>query len=55
MGGTTPRSFFRAPDLCSAERPIQLTLTHVEKLKGNVIRLRYEVVRTGGVKSGQED
>ena len=45
VGGTTPRSIFRAPDLISSEGVIQLRLTHVEKLKGGVVWLRYEVVR----------
>jgi 2,5-diamino-6-(ribosylamino)-4(3H)-pyrimidinone 5'-phosphate reductase len=45
VGGTTPRSIFRAPDLISSEGVIQLRLIHVEQLKGDVIWLRYEVVR----------
>ena len=45
VGGTTPRSFFRAPDLVSAEGVIQLRLTHVEALEGDVVWLRYEVVK----------
>jgi 2,5-diamino-6-(ribosylamino)-4(3H)-pyrimidinone 5'-phosphate reductase len=45
VGGTTPRSIFRAPDLTSSEGVVELKLTHVEKLKGDVVWLRYEVVR----------
>jgi riboflavin biosynthesis pyrimidine reductase len=45
VGGTTPRSFFRAPDLTSPEGVIQLELTHFEKLEGDVVWLRYDVVR----------
>lgn len=45
VGGTTPRSIFRAPDLTSAEGVISLRLTHVEKLQGDAVWLRYEVVK----------
>ncbi len=45
VGGTTPRSIFRAPDLTSPEDVIKLDLTHIEKLKGDVVWLRYEVVK----------
>ncbi len=45
VGGTTPRSIFRAPDLTSSEGVIQLKLTHVERVKGDIVWLRYEVVR----------
>ena len=45
VGGTTPRSLFRAPDLTSSGGVIGLKLTHVEELKGGVVWLRYEVVR----------
>ena len=43
VGGTTPRSIYRAPDLTTAEGVILLKLTHVEKLENGVIWLRYEV------------
>ncbi len=45
VGGITPRSFFRAPDLTSSQGVIQLKLSHVEGLKGDVVWLRYAVVR----------
>jgi 2,5-diamino-6-(ribosylamino)-4(3H)-pyrimidinone 5'-phosphate reductase len=45
VGGTTPRSLFRAPDLTSKEGVIDLKLSHVEKLKNDIIWLRYEVIR----------
>jgi 2,5-diamino-6-(ribosylamino)-4(3H)-pyrimidinone 5'-phosphate reductase len=45
VGGTTPRSIFRAPDLASADGVIQLRLAHVEQLEGELVWLRYEVVR----------
>ncbi|MFB0534507.1 MAG: RibD family protein [Anaerolineae bacterium] len=45
VGGMAPRSMFRAHDLTSSEGVIGLKLTHVEKLKGDVVWLRYEVVR----------
>jgi len=43
VGGTTPRSFFRAPDLTSPAGVIRLTLKGVQKLKGGLIWLRYAV------------
>jgi len=45
VGGTTPRSMFVAPDLTSSDGVIPLKLTHVEKMRGDIIWLRYEVVR----------
>lgn len=45
VGGTTPRSLFRAPDLTSPEGAIQLRLAHVERLEGDSVWLRYEVAR----------
>ncbi|UCH43889.1 MAG: RibD family protein [Dehalococcoidales bacterium] len=45
VGGTTPRSFFRAADLTSAEGVIGLRLLHSERLKNDVIWLRYAVVK----------
>jgi 2,5-diamino-6-(ribosylamino)-4(3H)-pyrimidinone 5'-phosphate reductase len=44
VGGTTPRSIFQAPDLTSAEGVIKLRLAHVEKMEGDVVWLRYEVI-----------
>lgn len=46
MGGTSPRSFFRAPDLDSSEDVISLKLTHIERLKGGYVWLRYDVIRS---------
>jgi 2,5-diamino-6-(ribosylamino)-4(3H)-pyrimidinone 5'-phosphate reductase len=45
VGGTTPRSIFVAPDLTSAEGVIPLKLIHMEAVRGDIIWLRYEVVR----------
>jgi len=45
VGGTTSRSFFRAPDLSSAEGVIPLKLAHVEQMGDGVVWLRYDVVR----------
>ncbi len=45
VGGTTPRSVFRAADLNSSDGVIQLRLVHFEKVKGDVVWLRYEVVK----------
>jgi 2,5-diamino-6-(ribosylamino)-4(3H)-pyrimidinone 5'-phosphate reductase len=45
VGGATPRSFLRAPDLSSSEGVVELRLTHFEKLNGDVVWLGYEVAR----------
>lgn len=43
VGGLSPRSIFRAHDLTSSDDVIDLKLIGAEKLKGNVIWLRYKV------------
>ena len=45
VGGTSPRSIFRAPDLASSDGVIDLRLTHLEQLRDGVVWLRYDVVR----------
>jgi 2,5-diamino-6-(ribosylamino)-4(3H)-pyrimidinone 5'-phosphate reductase len=45
VGGLSPRSIFRAPDLESAGDVIPLKLAHLERLDGGVVWLRYEVSR----------
>ncbi|MGE5073501.1 MAG: dihydrofolate reductase family protein [Anaerolineae bacterium] len=45
VGGTTPRTFFAAPDLASAEGVVPLKLLHVERMKEDFVWLRYEVCR----------
>jgi 2,5-diamino-6-(ribosylamino)-4(3H)-pyrimidinone 5'-phosphate reductase len=45
VGGMTPSSLYRGPDLSSSDDVIQLRLISVEKLKENLIWLRYEVVK----------
>jgi 2,5-diamino-6-(ribosylamino)-4(3H)-pyrimidinone 5'-phosphate reductase len=45
VGGVSPRSMFRAADLTGPEGVIPLRLTHVEQLSGDVVWLRYEVVK----------
>jgi 2,5-diamino-6-(ribosylamino)-4(3H)-pyrimidinone 5'-phosphate reductase len=45
VGGTTPQSIFRASDLASADGVLQLRLAHVEQLEGDLVWLRYEVIR----------
>ncbi|MFC1583684.1 dihydrofolate reductase family protein [Candidatus Neomarinimicrobiota bacterium] len=42
VGGTSSRSFFRAPDLTAAEGIVPLKLVHCEEVKGGVVWLRYE-------------
>jgi 2,5-diamino-6-(ribosylamino)-4(3H)-pyrimidinone 5'-phosphate reductase len=43
VGGTTPNSIFKASDLTSSEGVINLRLVHFEKLRNDVIWLRYEI------------
>ena len=45
VGGTTPRSVFHAADLNSSDGVIQLRLVHFEKVRGDIVWLRYEVVK----------
>jgi 2,5-diamino-6-(ribosylamino)-4(3H)-pyrimidinone 5'-phosphate reductase len=45
VGGTTPRSIFVAPDLISTEGIVPLRLTHVEKVRDDVLWLRYQVIK----------
>jgi 2,5-diamino-6-(ribosylamino)-4(3H)-pyrimidinone 5'-phosphate reductase len=44
VGGNTPRSFFRAPDLASSEGVLRLKLIHTQKLKEDIVWLRYELL-----------
>jgi 2,5-diamino-6-(ribosylamino)-4(3H)-pyrimidinone 5'-phosphate reductase len=45
VGGTSPRSFFRALDLNSPEGMIKLRLIHFENIKDDIIWLQYKVVQ----------
>lgn len=45
VGGLTPRSIFRAPDLDSAAGVIDLRLDHLERLRDDIVWLRYSVSR----------
>jgi 2,5-diamino-6-(ribosylamino)-4(3H)-pyrimidinone 5'-phosphate reductase len=45
VGGLSPKSFFRAPDLTSPDGVIPLRLTGVEEQAGGVILVSYDVVR----------
>ncbi len=45
VGGTSPSSFYRAPDLTSAEGILPLKLTHLERLQNDILWLKYEVVK----------
>lgn len=47
VGGTSPRSFFRAPDLTSPEGVIAARLESVETLQGGIVWLRYRVDKRG--------
>ena len=46
VGGMTPRSWFRAPDLTTSEGVVPLKLTHTERLESDVLWLRYDVVKS---------
>lgn len=46
VGGASPRSLFRAPDLTSPKGVLPLKLIHVEKLDGDSVWLRYEVAKS---------
>ena len=45
VGGFSPASLFRALDLTAPDGVIPLRLTHVERLKDDIVWLRYEVAR----------
>ncbi len=45
VGGLSPKSLFRAPDLTSPEGVISLSLAAVERLDGDMVWLRYNVIR----------
>jgi 2,5-diamino-6-(ribosylamino)-4(3H)-pyrimidinone 5'-phosphate reductase len=47
VGGTTPRSIFRAPDLASSEGALPLQLTAIQQLKENLVWLRYRTAAAG--------
>jgi len=44
VGGTSPRSIFRSPDLDSSKGVIELKLSNIKKLDGDLIWIRYEVL-----------
>ncbi|HUU82897.1 MAG TPA: RibD family protein [Phycisphaerae bacterium] len=46
VGGTTVHSLFRAPDPTSPDSPVQLRLTHLEKVNEDLVWLRYKVVKS---------
>ncbi|MBI4304503.1 MAG: RibD family protein [Chloroflexi bacterium] len=45
VGGVTPQSIFRSADLTSAEDVVHLKLSHIEKLRDDIVWLRYQVLR----------
>lgn len=45
VGGTSPRSFYRAPDLTSDQGLLPLKLIHHERLENDILWLRYQVVK----------
>ena len=46
VGGTSPRSFFVAPDLRSSGNLIDLQLTNVEQLRDGTVWILYDIVRS---------
>ncbi len=46
VGGESPASVFRAPDVAGADEVTRLALRHFEKLPGDVVWLRYDVERS---------
>jgi 2,5-diamino-6-(ribosylamino)-4(3H)-pyrimidinone 5'-phosphate reductase len=47
VGGISPRSMFRAPDLTSPQGVIQLRFIDVQVLEGDTVWLRYEILKDG--------
>jgi 2,5-diamino-6-(ribosylamino)-4(3H)-pyrimidinone 5'-phosphate reductase len=45
VGGTSPRTWFLAPDLTSPEGITRLRLMHYEQVQENLIWLKYEIIR----------
>ena len=45
VGGAEARSMYRAPELTSPEGVIGVKLIHLERLRGDLVWLRYEVVK----------
>lgn len=44
IGSATQNSIFRSSEISSPDEPIPLRLMHVERLKGDAVWLRYEVI-----------
>ena len=44
VGGTSPSSLFRAPDLTAPDGTLRLKLLDIEKMEGGVAWLHYEVI-----------
>lgn len=45
VGGTKINSIFQAPDLNSLNEVINLKLIHIEKLKNDIVWMKYEVIK----------
>lgn len=45
VGGTSESTIFRAPELASPEGAVPLRLTHMERVKGDAVWLRYGVIK----------
>ena len=44
VGGTSPKTFFKADDLKTAEDLIDLKLKDIQKLKNDIILLSYDII-----------
>jgi 2,5-diamino-6-(ribosylamino)-4(3H)-pyrimidinone 5'-phosphate reductase len=49
VGGITPNSFFRAPDLTSVEGVVQVKIINIQRLDGDLLWVRYEVMKEANV------
>lgn len=45
VGGTSPKSVFRAPDLAAREAGLRLNLFHLEKMTGEIAWMRWKVAK----------
>jgi 2,5-diamino-6-(ribosylamino)-4(3H)-pyrimidinone 5'-phosphate reductase len=45
VGGSTPHSFFRAPDLTTADGVVQVKIINIQRLDGDLLWVRYEVMK----------
>lgn len=44
VGGISPKSLYRAPDLTSSKKVLKTKLIHLEKMKNNIIWIIYKII-----------